>query len=112
MFCVFINVKIKSKLILLRSKYRNIYDNIDGEGNTFNKNNLSKRSSKASKEEEETDDEDVDFNLSFAQNVQNIFFSIFKNNMTNIKEYIKNNNFNSQRFLSSFKNEIINYFLI
>ena len=98
-------LKIKSKLILLRSKYRNVYDNIDGEGNNFNKNNLSKRSSKTSKEEEETDDEGVDFNLSFAQNVQNIFFSIFKNNMTNIKEYIKNNNFNSQRFLSSFKNE-------
>ena len=98
-------MKIKSKLILLRSKYRNVYDNIEGENNIYNKHDMSNRSSKVSKEEEDFDDEGVDFNLSFAQNVQNIFFSIFKNNMKNIKEYIKNNNFNSQRFLSSFKNE-------
>ena len=98
-------MKIKSKLILLRSKYRNVYDNIEP-NNSLNNKNLSKRSSKVFKEDEiNADDDGVDFNLSFAQNVQNIFFSVFKNNMRNIREYIKNNNFNSQRFLSSFKNE-------
>ena len=99
-------MRIKSKLILLRSKYRNVYDNIETEGNSFKNDNLSRKSSLASKEEDIEDAYDgVDFNLSFAQNVQNIFFSIFKSNMKNIREYIKNNNFNSQRFLSSFKNE-------
>ena len=87
-------IKIKSKLIILRSKYKNTFDNIDIEG-------IKK------KENPKTNDEDntLDFNLSFAQNVQNIFFSIFKTNLRNIKDYIKNNNFNSQKFLNSFKNE-------
>ena len=81
-------------MIILRSKYKNTFDNIDIEG-------IKK------KENPKTNDEDntLDFNLSFAQNVQNIFFSIFKTNLRNIKDYIKNNNFNSQKFLNSFKNE-------
>ena len=77
--------KIKSKLILLRSKYKNNYDNVD----TIDEN----------------DYDGIDFNLSFAQNVQNIFFSIFKDNLKNLKVYTKNNNFNSQKFLNSFKSE-------
>ena len=91
-------MKIKSRLLLLRSKYKNNFDNID-----IIKNNLNNKEIK--NEEINGGDEVVDFNLSFAQNVQNIFFNIFKENLKNIKDYIKNNNFNSQKFLNSFKNE-------
>ena len=66
-------MKIKTKLLLLKSKYKNNYDELDIDGYS---NNSSRRSSKISNMDEY---EDVDFNLSFAQNVQNIFFRIFKN---------------------------------
>ena len=98
-------MKIKSRLILLKSKFKNNFDNIELEGNQNYNNNLSNRESNVNNTEDDNDDEGVDFNLSFAQNVQNIFFSIFKNNLKDIKDYIKNNNFNSQKFLNSFKNE-------
>ena len=65
-------MKIKTKLLLLKSKYKNNYDELDIDGYS---NNSSRRSSKISNMDEY---EDVDFNLSFAQNVQNIFFRIFK----------------------------------
>ena len=93
-------MKIKTKLLLLKSKYKNNYDEFDIEGYSFNS---SGRSSKNSFMDEF---EDIDFNLSFAQNVQNIFFRIFKNNLKNIKkDYIINNIFNSQNFLNSFEQE-------
>ena len=92
-------IKIKTKLILLKSKYKNNYDELYIDGYSHNSLN----SSWKSKNEEY---EDIDFNLSFAQNVQNIFFRIFKNNLKNIKkEYITNNVFNSQNFLNSFDQE-------
>ena len=92
-------MKIKTKLLLLKSKYKNNYDEFDGEGGS---SNGSGRTTKISTEEYE----DVDFKLTFAQNVQNIFFRIFKNNLMNIKkEYITNNIFNSQKFLNSFDDE-------
>ena len=92
-------MKIKTKLLLLKSKYKNNYDEFDIEGCS---SNSSDRNTKLSLDEYE----DVDFKLSFAQNVQNIFFRIFKNNLMNIKkEYITNNVFNSQKFLNSFDDE-------
>ena len=94
-------MKIKTKLLYLKSKYKNNYDDLDIEGYSCNS------SSRGSSKNSNADDlEDVDFSLSFAQNVQNIFFSIFKNNLINIKkEYITNKVFNSQNFLNSFQQE-------
>ena len=93
-------MKIKTKLLLLKSKYKNNYDELDIDGYSYNS---SRRSSKTSNMDEY---EDVDFNLSFAQNVQNIFFRIFKNSLKNFKkEYIVNNVFNSQNFLNSFEQD-------
>ena len=95
-------MKIKTKLLLLKSKYKNNYDELYIDG--YSHHSHSHNSSWKSKNIEEY--EDVDFNLSFAQNVQNIFFRIFKNNLKNIKkEYITNNVFNSQNFLNSFDQE-------
>ena len=92
-------MKIKTKLLLLKSKYKNNYDEFDVEGHS---NDSSGRTTKISTDEYE----DVDFKLSFAQNVQNIFFRIFKRNLMNVKkEYITNNVFNSQKFLNSFDDE-------
>ncbi|MBQ1779980.1 MAG: hypothetical protein II001_00925, partial [Bacteroidales bacterium] len=86
------------KLLLLKSKYKNNYDEFDIEGCSSNSDRNTKKSS--------DEYEDVDFKLSFAQNVQNIFFRIFKNNLMNVKkEYITNNVFNSQKFLNSFDDE-------
>ena len=94
-------MKIKTKLLYLKSKYKNNYDELDIEG--YSCNSSSRGSSKNSNADEH---EDVDFSLSFAQNVQNIFFSIFKNNLKNIKkDYITNKVFNSQNFLNSFEQE-------
>ena len=93
-------LKIKTKLILLKSKYKNNYDELDIDGYSYTS---SRCSSKISNMDEY---EDVDFNLSFAQNAQNIFFRIFKNSLKNLKkEYIINNVFNSQNFLNSFEEE-------
>ena len=92
-------MKIKTKLLLLKSKYKNNYDEFDIEGCS---SNSSGRTTKISTDEYE----DVDFKLSFAQNVQNIFFRIFKINLMDIKKnYITNNVFNSQKFLNSFDDE-------
>ena len=92
-------MKIKTKLLLLKSKYKNNYDDFDIEGNS---SNSSGRPTQISTEEYE----DVDFKISFAQNVQNIFFRIFRNNLMNVKkEYITNNVFNSLKFLDSFDDE-------
>ena len=93
-------MKIKTKLLLLKSKYKNNYDEFEIEG--YSNNSNSGRTTKISTDEYE----DVDFKLSFAQNVQNIFFRIFKINLMNIKkEYITNNIFVSQKFLNSFVDE-------
>ena len=92
-------MKIKTKLLLLKNKYKNNYDEFDIEEVSSNENDFSKK--------ESTDQyEDVDFNLLFSQNVQNIFFKIFRNNLMNLKkEYIINGVFNSQKFLDSFDEE-------
>ena len=93
-------MKIKTKLLLLKSKYKNNYDELDIEG-------LSPNSSRRTSKITHTDEyEDIDFNLSFAQNVQNIFFRIFKNSLKNFKkECVINNIFHSQNFLNSFDEE-------
>jgi hypothetical protein len=50
--------------------------------------------------------EDVDFNLSFAENVQNIFFKLLKNRLMDVKkEYVTNEIFDGQKFLDSFDDE-------
>ena len=92
-------MKIKTKLLLIKDKYRNNYDEFDIDDNIFNSKNSSKRDS--------TDKyEDVDFNLSFAENVHNIFFKIFKNTLMEIKkEYKETHVFESQKFLDSFDDE-------
>ena len=95
-------IKIKTKLLLLKSKFKNNYDELYIDGYSHNSHN-SQNSSWKSKNSNLEEYEDIDFNLSFAQNVQNIFFRIFKNNLKNIKkDYITNNVFNSQNFLNSF----------
>ena len=98
-------MKIKSRLLLLRSKFKNNYDYIIIEDGGTKNDSMKKEEEGAKNNSMEKENEGVDFNLSFSQNVQNIFFSIFRDNMKNIKDYIKNNNFNSQKFLNSFKNE-------
>ena len=98
-------MKIKSRLLLLRSKFKNNFDYIITEDGGTKNDSMKKEEEGAKNNSMEKENEGVDFNLSFSQNVQNIFFSIFRDNMKNIKDYIKNNNFNSQKFLNSFKNE-------
>ena len=98
-------MKIKSRLILLRSKFKNNYDYIISEEGGAKNDSMKKEDEGVKNDSANNEDEGVDFNLSFSQNVQNIFFSIFRDNLKNIKDYIKNNNFNSQKFLNSFKNE-------
>ena len=89
-------MKIKRKLLLLKDKYKNNYDEFDLDDNI---NDLTKKDSIDKYE-------DVDFNLSFAENVHNIFFKIFKNNLMDIKkDFIVNEIFESQQFLNSFNNE-------
>ena len=60
-------MKIKTKLLLLKDKYQNNYDEFDIDDN-FNKTNDYTKKDSIDKYE------DVDFNLSFAENVHNIFF--------------------------------------
>ena len=92
-------MKIKTKLLLLKGKFRNNYDEFDIEDNIGNGNDLNKK-------ESEDKYEDIDFNLPFAENVHNIFFRIFKNSLMDIKnQYIINNVFDSQKFLDSFVDE-------
>ena len=92
-------MKIKTKLLLLKDKFRNNYDEFDIEENIGNSNELYRK-------ESEDKYEDIDFNLSFAENVHNIFFRIFKNSLMDIKkDYIINDVFDSQKFLDSFDEE-------
>jgi hypothetical protein len=92
-------MKIKTKLLLLKDKFRNNYDEFDIEDNINNSHDLYKRESLDKYE-------DIDFDLSFAENVHNIFFKIFKNSLMDIKkQYIIDNVFDSQKFLDSFGQE-------
>ena len=92
-------MKIKTKLLLLKDKYQNNYDEFDIDDN-FNKTNDYTKKDSIDKYE------DVDFNLSFSENVHNIFFKIFKNNLMNVKNYyVRNEVFESQAFLDSFDDE-------
>ena len=92
-------MKIKTKLLLLKDKYKNNYDEFDLDDNINYGNETIKKDSIDKYE-------DVDFDLSFAENVHNIFFKIFKNNLMNIKKYyIIKNVFESQKFLDSFDDE-------
>ena len=99
--------KMKTKLLLLNSKFKNNYDDIEL-GKYFDNNNVSNRSSffNDSFYNEDKDSDKIDFKLSFAKNVQNTFFSIFKNNLVDIKkEYMTGNVFNSRKFINSFLEE-------
>ena len=87
-------LKIKKKLMLLKNKNINFYDDVIIDNVNFS--NLNNKN---------IEFEDVDFSLSFNQNVQKIFFRIFKNNLYRIKkEYMFNNNntFDSKSFLRLF----------
>jgi hypothetical protein len=57
------------------------------------------------------DIEDVDFNRTFSENVQYIFFRIFRNSLNEVKNnYIISNSFDSQRFLEDFHDENLREF--
>ena len=87
-------LKIKKKLMILKNKNINFYDDVIIDN--INYSNLNNKN---------IEYEDVDFSLSFSKNVQRIFFRIFKNNLYRIKkEYMFNNNntFDSKSFLRLF----------
>jgi len=57
------------------------------------------------------DIEDVNFSRSFSENVQYIFFRIFRNSLNDVKHnYIIDNTFDSQRFLEDFHDENLREF--
>ena len=104
-------IRIKKQLLKLKSKHNNNYDEIEyGElNNSFILSN--KANSRETINSNSEGIEDIDYQLSFAQNVQNIFFDLFRNNLANIKkEYISGNIFNGQKFLNSFKDSDIKFF--
>ena len=110
--------RIKSKLLKLKSKYNTNYDEIDY-GLFNNSFNLSRKtnsretsnSNSVSGSGNSDGNDDIDYQLSFAQNVQNTFFELFKNNLANFKnEYISGNIFNSQKFLNSIKDMDYKFF--
>ena len=85
--------KIKAKLLLLKNK--NNYDDIIVNGINYSEINNGKFNN--------MDFEDVCFNNSFAQNVQNIFMRIFRSSLSNIKkDYFVHNVFDGKKFLNSF----------
>ena len=102
--------RIKTQLLKLKFKYNN-YDEINY-GNLNNSFNDSRKTNSRDTINTISDKyEEIDFQLSFAQNVQNIFFDLFKNNLANIKkEYISGNLFNSKKFLNSFKDPEYKFF--
>ena len=107
--------RIKSQLLKLKSKYNNNYDEIDfGIINTsFNSSSRKTNSIETISNSNSNSDliDENDYQLSFAQNVQNIFFALFKKYFANIKnEYISGNIFNSQKFLNSFKDAEYKFF--
>ena len=110
--------RIKSKLLKLKSKYINNYDDIDYGilNNSFyssskKTNSLESNINIINSNSNSEGNEDIDYEISFGQNVQNIFFNIFKNNLSNIKnEYISGNIFNSQKFINSFNDNEYKYF--
>ena len=80
-------VKIRRKLILLRNKMNNCYDDV------YDSNAME-------------DVEDVNAKMTFGENVQCVFFRLFRNTLKDIKKnYVCNNVFNSMKFLSSFEDE-------
>ena len=106
-------IRIKSKLLKLKSKYNNNYDDIDyGTLNySFNYSRKNNSINTINSNYNYDGDEDIDYQLSFSQNVQNIFFELFRNNLAKIKnEYISGNIFNSQKFLNSFKDMDYKFF--
>ena len=103
--------RIKSKLLKLKSKYNNNYDEIDYGGINTSFNSSKKTNSRETSNSNSDGNEEIDCQISFAQNVQNIFFDLFKNNFANIKnEYISGNIFNSHKFLNSFKDVEYKFF--
>ena len=110
-------IRIKSKLLKLKSKFKNNYDEIDFSllNNSLNSsrktNSRDTSNSNSNSNSNSEGNEDIDNQLSFSQNVQNIFFDLFKNNLANFKnEYISGNIFNSQKFLNSFKDSEYKFF--
>ena len=109
--------RIKSKLLKLKGKYINNYDDIDYGiiNNSFyscsRKTNSLESSISTSNYSTSEGNDDIDYQISFGQNVQNIFFDLFKNNLANIKnECISGNIFNSHKFLNSFNDNEYKYF--
>ena len=108
-------IRIKSKLLKLKSKFKNNYDEIDFSllNNSFNSSRKtnSRDTSNSNSNSNSEGNEEFDNQLTFAQNVQNIFFDLFRNNLANFKnEYISGNIFNSQKFLNSFKDSDYKFF--
>lgn len=82
-------MKIRRKLILLKNKMNNNYDDVYEERNSV-----------------DNECEDVSAKKTFGENVQLIFFRIFRNSLRDIKEkYISNNVFNTQKFLHGFEDD-------
>ena len=102
-------IRIKSKLLKLKSKFKN-FDEIDY-GNSNSSFNSRKTNSRETINSNSDGNDDIDFQLSFSQNVQNIFFELFRNNLANIKsECISGNIFNSQKFLNSIEDAEYKFF--
>ena len=102
-------IRIKSKLLKLKSKYNN-FDEIDY-GNSNSSFNSRKTNSRETINSNSDGYDEIDFQLSFAQNAQNIFFELFRNNLANIKkECISGNIFNSQKFLNSIEDAEYKFF--
>ncbi len=88
--------KIKAKLLLLKNK--NNSDDIIFNGINYSEINCELLNN--------NDFEDVSFSNTFAQNVQNIFMRIFRNNLSNIKkDYFVHNVFDGKKFLNSFDDQ-------
>ena len=99
-------IRIKSNLLKLKSKNKNNYDEFD-----YNSSQKLSETNNSNSNSNSDENEDINFQISFSQNVQNIFFELFRNNLANIKnEYFSGNIFNSHKFLDSFKEPEYKYF--
>ena len=66
--------RIKSKLLKLKIKYNNNYNEIDYDGINTSFNSSRKTNSRETSNSNSDGNEEIDGQISFAQNVQNIFF--------------------------------------
>ena len=99
-------IRIKSNLLKLKSKNKNNYDEFD-----YNSSQNLRETNNSNSNSNSDENEDINFHISFSQNVQNIFFELFRDNLAKIKnEYFSGNIFNSHKFLDSFKEPEYKYF--